>query len=328
MTDFTEQAEIEKGFAPVFRERIAPELDRLESFRLELLGKARRNALIAFAIGAVLAVVVFLTVDGNAGTVFGVILLIVGGIAAAVARSMQAGRWTGSVADVVMPPVCEFLGDTSYDRQAGDGFPTGRMRDIGVLASHDKARLTDRLAGTYRDVPYELVEAHLTRRSQDSDNKTTNQTVFNGMLFRIGLPAPAPTTILIARDYGSLGNRMAGMVKGGTGRGMPRVDTGHPPFEDKFELHAAEPTAVQGYLPPPFLDSLVAIALEEGGDAGAKSMTAGFEGDSFYLALWRKKPFLQMARLSEPVHGIEKELHVVFEDISVVRRIIDRLVAG
>jgi hypothetical protein len=31
--DFTERTPIEAGFAPVFRERVAPELDRLEAER-------------------------------------------------------------------------------------------------------------------------------------------------------------------------------------------------------------------------------------------------------------------------------------------------------
>jgi hypothetical protein len=54
-------------------------------------------------------------------------------------------------------------------------------------------------------------------------------------------------------------------------------------------------------------------------------MTAGFQRDSFYLALARNTDFLELGGLRQPVGEIEGELHEVFEDLAMVRRIIDRL---
>ena len=39
MVQFEERSEIEKGFAPIFAERIAPELDRLDNERLSARAK-------------------------------------------------------------------------------------------------------------------------------------------------------------------------------------------------------------------------------------------------------------------------------------------------
>ena len=54
-------------------------------------------------------------------------------------------------------------------------------------------------------------------------------------------------------------------------------------------------------------------------------MTAGFEGRAFYLALSRKGDFLGMGKLSRPVTAMEADLHAIFDDLAIVRRIIDRL---
>ncbi|MEI4263867.1 DUF3137 domain-containing protein [Roseovarius sp. D0-M9] len=334
LSDFTESSPIETGFAAVYRTRIAPRLNELEQERQTVLTTAKRHAAIALAAGATLGVLFLLFgsgSDGLAGALVGFgVPLAFGAVAAFLLWKRQAESWSGSAAKDVMPVVCDFLGDLTHDRNALKGFPLERMQKLGVIRPFSKAEVSDRLAGTYRDVPFEIVEAKLTNdKSQsstnaDNDNSDrSSRTQFKGLLMRIGVPDPIPGRILIARDYG-MGNKLMSMF-GGAGRDLPQVDTGHAAFEELFQVHSDNPDMARDLLPPAFLDSFVKIAESEGGRHGAKGLEAGFHDESFFLALQRDDDFLALGKLTTPADEIEDDLHGVFDDIATVRRIIDRL---
>ena len=322
---FTERTDIENGFAKVYDARIAPELERLETERKALLDKAKRHAGLPMGIAVLLALLALWRGDDLTGKLVGAgVLLALGGVAAFLLWRRQAGKWGGSVADTVMPVVCDFLDGLSYDRAARLRFPVDRVQGLGMIGNFNRAHMEDRIEGSYRDTEFELVEARLVYRDTDSDGDSRNKTVFKGLLFRIGVPEPVPTDILIARDHGSVGNKLAGMFAGSTGRGMPRVEFDHDAFEAAFSVHADDPDAARAMMPAPFLDNLLAIANDES-DRGTGGMTAAFQGQSFYLALWRNDDFLKMGSLTTPIGEIESDLHRVFDDLALVRRIIDRL---
>lgn len=324
--DFTERGRLEQGFSKVFHDRVKPELTALESDRIVRLGKARKWTLIPLGVGVVLAALIFFGTGMSAEpAVVAVIVLVLGVIGALVGRNIQHRAWSGSVAETIMPAICDHVGDLHYDRNARDGFPVGALRDLGMIGRYDNKRFSDRLWGRYRDTDFEVVEARLTRTVKDSDNKSKTETVFDGLLFRIGVPVDVPTPILIARDHGKIFNTLGSWTSRGKGRGMPKVELDHEAFEAAFEVHAENPEDARRFLPPAFLDNLLTIAESEGGKKGADAMTAGFEGRSFYLALSRKGDFLAMGSLSTPVTEMEDDLHSVFDDLDLVHRIIDRL---
>lgn len=324
--EFTERTALERGFARVFHDEVRPALIALESERVRRLNRTRRGVAIALGLGVALAGGVLALFGAETpATIGAVVLVLVGVVAALVIRGLHATAWTGSVAEAVMPAVCAHVGDISFDRHATAGFPVGEMQALGMVGSHDGVQLSDRLKGTYRGTSYVLAEARLTRRRRDSDGKTRNTTVFSGLLFAIDVPVPVPTPILITRDHGMIGNRLGSLFSGSKGRGMPRVEVDHPAFEAAFEVHAANPEAARAFLPVPFLENLLAIGQTEGGRKGARAMVAGFSGRSFYLALDRDGGFLKMGALTKPVTGMEDDLHAIFDDIDLVRRIIDRL---
>ena len=322
---FTERSPIETGFSEVFDRRIVPELERLETARRDILQTARRHAAIPLALAALFSLLVLVRGDDWGGRLIGVAILMgLGGGAAFFLWRRQARRWGGSVSAAVMPVICDFLGDLDYDHSARNRFPLDRIQGLGMIGSYDRARLEDRLEGRYRDTPFEMVEARLTDRDTDSDGDSKTRTVFDGLLFRIGVPEPVETDILIARDHGGVGNKLLEVFSFGTGRNMPKVGFDHAAFEQAFEVYADDPEAARQTMPDAFLDNLLDIAAAEG-DRGTRGMTAAFQNDSFYLALWRRGDFLKMGALTTPVGGLEEDLHSVFEDLGLVRRVIDRL---
>ncbi|MWD27148.1 DUF3137 domain-containing protein [Aquicoccus sp. SCR17] len=327
-TTFTEQADIETGFSEVFSDRIVPRLDELEQKRQAILSVAKRHATIALAVGVVFGLWFTWAGEGSGGIgglIAGFLLPVAfGGVAAFLLWKRQAAKWRGSAAETIMPVICDFIGDMTYDHEALRGFPLERIQKLGVIRPFGEAKTTDRLEGTYRDTPFELVQAKLSSNSRRRDDDGA-KTQFKGLLMRIGVPEPISDRILIARDFHGPGNKLAEMFGGGTGRRLPKVDTGHELFEQYFEVYSSNPSVAREILAPGFLDSFVKIAEAESGRHGPEGLEAGFHEESFFMALKRDDEFLQMGALTSPADEIEDELHGVFEDISTVRRIIDRL---
>jgi hypothetical protein len=318
---FVEQSPIEEGFAEVFTRDVAPKLDTLEARRAELIQTGWRHFGMTMAVGVVVAIILAIWQD----IIIGIFIALFFLIPAFAIRSQQAKKWSGEVAESVMPSVCAFLGDVTYDRKAMNSFSATEAKKLGLVRHYDKADLEDHMVGTWLGTNYEMVEAHLTKSSNTNDSNEQN-TVFKGLLFKIALPHPAPTRILIARNFGKTLNKLAGFFSSDTTRGMPRIETGHPEFEKDFELHAQSPDGVLEYLPPAFLENLASIGASES-DHGTMGMVAAFDGAEFWLALERNTPFLEMAKINQPVHGITEELHKVFNDMALIRRIIERLQA-
>ena len=333
---FNELNSVEKGFAEVFETRVKPQLSQLEAERKALLSKATRHAALALGAGLVLALLMLLFGTGSEG--LGGILaglgvpVILGGVAAFLLWKRQEKRWEGSVAEALMPAICDHVGDLSYDRNAHKSFPLDQIRRLGIIRPFTHPTLSDRLEGRYRDTPFEMVEAKLESKKTAShtggkraDNSNRSTTVFKGLLFRIGVPDPIPTRILIARSFMGPGNKLAEMLSRDTGRTMPKVTTGHARFDEKFVVYSADPDVARRVLAPAFLDNLLEISEAEADTDGTRTLEAAFHEDSFFLALNRKSDFLKMGSLRKPVTGVEEDLHLAFEDIALIHRIIDRL---
>ncbi|WP_172297761.1 DUF3137 domain-containing protein [Pseudoruegeria sp. HB172150] len=326
--EFTERSELERGFAAVYRDRVRPALAVLEERRIARLRKAWMWVAVVAAV--TVAVVAFLIWAGTGEWPYfvGAFLALVGGMIGYMVWQAQAMMWNEAVEGAVMPAICEHIGDLSYDGFAGDDFPLEALAKLGVVGSFQDSYVSDELKGRYRDTGFEMVEARLTRQSRSSDGGSRTKTVFRGLLFHIEVPVEAPGRILIGRDYGAVSKKLGSLFAGDRSRGMVRVEMGHSGFEKAFEVYAGDPVAAKKFMPVAFLDSLMAIGTGEGGKRGTGSMVAGFEGRSFYLALSRGGDFLQMGSLTTPVADMEEDLHEIFDDIGLVRRIIDRLHGG
>lgn len=319
---FTELTPIEAGFAAIFEREIAPELGALEVRRKTALATSRKRLWLSLGIAAVLGGAVAVMSQSLVPLfVFGVLGGLVGVILAGIAQS----GYRGAVAELVMPKLCAFLGDMTYSGRDRSEFPVRSVRSLGLVGTYTSARLSHLVTGRWRDTAFQMVQARLTRRSGSGSSNSSSRTVFEGLLFSIAVPTAAPTRILIARDYGEAFNKLANVLSLSGGRSMPRVAFDHPAFEAAFEVHAEDPDAARSFMPPAFLDTLVEIGEAEGGTAGARAMTAGFEGDRFYLALARDKGFLDIGKVHDSLDALEERLHAAFEDITIIRRIIDRL---
>lgn len=318
--DFVEQSSLEKGFSPVFQLEVKPALLALEEKRVVALKKARQRAAIALVAGFTLAGLVLWL---SSALFVAAVIAVAGIVGALMLHRHQVDQWGDAVAEAVMPAICRHVGDLRYDRGAADGFELAEMQKLGVINGYEQAKLSDRLEGAYRDTSFEMVRADLTRDTRDSDGDRRTETVFTGLVFRIGVPVKVPTKILIRRDMGKIGNKLGALFS--KSFGMAPVQFDHQRFEDAFEAYAENPQAAKDFMPPAFLDNVLSIAENEAGRRGAKALRAGFVGNSFWLAVERTDGFLKMGKLSAPITEMEPVLHAIFSDIEMVHRIIDRL---
>ena len=324
--NFVERTDLEQGFAQRFQTDVWPKLEALESERIERLSKARKSVALSLG-GAAALIAAIIGIFGLEDMgLFAVIVVGALGIVGAFAfRGSQAKEWGSSVSEAVMPAICDHVGDLKYTKSGGY-FPLGEVRDLRLVGGYSNSALSDNVSGVYRDTTFEVTQALLTTKTQDSKGNTQTTTVFSGLLFHIGVPMPVPAPILITRDRGAVGNKLGEVFSfGSKGRAMAKVNFDHDAFEAAFEVYSDDPDGAHRIMPPAFLESLVKIGETEGGKKGTKAMVAGFKDDNFYLALSRKGGFMEMGKLTRSVTDMEDDLHSVFSDIEIVRRIIDRL---
>ena len=133
---FEERAPYERGFAAVFgtgASRLSWSGWRAERLRLKRRGRILFGA--ATAAGALVGIA-FTPLAPD---------LAIGFLMVPVPRSCS-GRHRGrldvhhrrrsgrqALTDLVVPVVCDFVGNLEYDRDAAAGFPTDRMRKLGVI---------------------------------------------------------------------------------------------------------------------------------------------------------------------------------------------------
>jgi hypothetical protein len=313
---FTEREPFERGFAEVFRREIVPHLDGLERGRRQ--ARARTLVRLGAVLAAMVAVVALAGILLEGAIVFLFVLVILAIVFGGLIVRQPARAFGSEVRAVVMPPVCRFFGDMEYRRDAQDAFALHRFAETGVVGRFNRSRLEDLFVGRYRDTGFMMAEAVLRRRSGGGRNRST-RTVFRGLLFVIDVPHPFAGRVLLGREHGWLGNKVADWAE--SLRGLQRVPFAHEAFESLYQVYADDPATAQTLLSPPFLDSLVALAEAHRG----RALRAAFIDGVFLLSVPMRRDLFEPASIFRPVYTIEADLHRLLLDVTIVHRVIDFL---
>lgn len=322
---FTERTEIERGFSEVYDNQVEPILAQIEITRKQLWRKTRIYGFIILGIVVFLSGWALSTGQDNAWVtpfVFGSF----GFVGWVIIYGQANKKWQGQLSSLIMPIIVEFVDNVEYDAHALESFPIELCKNLGILPSFTHSQLTDRIQGTYRDCNYTIVEAKLRQNdySRKSDTSNKSREVFSGVVLKIEVPETILTPILIQPNLGLLGKKVEALFSSAFGLKMPLVD-----FEDEtefskvFQVRAKDPENARHVLPVAFRYKLKAIA--EDFSSNISGMSAGFQGQYFYLALERRTEFMNLGSVSKEVRNIEEDLHNVFKDFSLAREIIDYL---
>jgi len=306
-------------FERVYAREIAPHARDMEARRQGRVAAFYRRIglsvpLIALAAGA-LYTIGFL--EGE--PVWSTIILVVAAVAAIFWISRPAAQHREELKDLVIAPLCRFLGDLEYSRAVKDGFDTGRFEETGVVGHHTRTKLEDLFAGRHRDTGFRMVEAKLRRRRRGR-RSSGSSTVFKGLLFDIEVPQSFSGRILLTTDKGGLVNRMEGFFRDTFGDTAP-VAFDHPAFEARYEVYSDDAAAARALLTPALLDSLVALseAAEE------TALRAAFVDGRFLLALPTRKDLFEIGKLHRSLEHLEEDVKTLLDQVTLPHRVIDYL---
>lgn len=299
-------------FGRLFHREIAPHLPALEAERVQ--GRARFiTTAIAFACGIPMVVWVLWPLKPVFAGFAGVVTL-AGGLHM---LGREQRRFRRRLRDLVMPAICQALGDLRHSAGSAPGIPFDDLESLGLLPRHNRRRIDDVFEGRHRDTDFVMAEARLRYRS--SGRRSRTRTVFRGLIFAIEVPRDVPARILIAREAGAIGNRLKGWIKGFSG--LERVALPHPAFEGCFEVYSDDPAVARDIIGPAFCDAMVALAEAHEGQI----IQAAFRYGWFYLTIPNRRDQFRLGSLFRPLDDLEAEAEQALEEVRIVHRVIDTL---
>ncbi len=306
-------------FEQVYAREIAPHARDMEAKRQARVAAFYRRIglsvpLIALAAGA-LYTVGFLQGE----PLWSAIGLVVAAVAAGYWISRPAARHREELKDLVIAPLCRFLGDLEYSRAAKEGFDTERFEEAGVVGHHTRTKLEDLFTGSHRATGFRMVEARLRRRRRGR-RSSGSSTVFKGLLFDIEVPQSFSGRILLTTDKGGLVNRMEGFFRDTFGDTAP-VAFDHPAFEARYEVYSDDAAAARALLTPALLDSLVALCEA----AEKEALRAAFVDGRFLLALPSRKDLFEIGKLHRSLEHLEEDVKALLAQVTLPHRVIDYL---
>ncbi len=296
----------------LFRREIAPHLPALDAERAQ--GRAH---FITTAVGFGVGIPILLCVlwQLNPGwAVLGTVAALVIGLHL---LGRQQRRFRNRVRDLVMPAICQVIGDLRHSAGSAPGIPFDDLESLGLLPRHNRRRVDDVFEGRHRATGFVMAEARIHYRSRGSKSRT--RTVFRGLICAIEVPRNVPARILVARESGAIGNRLKGWINGFAG--LEHVSLPHPAFETRFEVYSDDPAVARDTVGPGFCDAMVTLAEAHDGQA----IQGAFRLRWFYLTIPKRRDQFRLGSLFRSLDDLEEEADRVLQDVRIVHRVIDTL---
>jgi hypothetical protein len=219
----------------------------------------------------------------------------------------------------LMGRIAKWLG-LGYEAEAR-GFDLDRFALLG-LAGCDKVSRSDRLFGKVSGLPVDMMAPRLADESSVGvGNQRHSQIVerFNGLLLRIGDPAPASAGFRLLPPAGAAPD---GMLRGASvvtlgrptdlralpadgAQSAPATLTGDAAFDERFELHAADVAPALRRLDAGTRAALLDIA----GRFGGGPVSVGFDDGEILFAFVTRQRF-EIGPLRPPMAEFERVQHL------------------
>ena len=296
----------------LFQREIAPQVPALETERAQVRAWFIITAL-AFALAIPILLALLWPIDSGWAILVAVLMTVLG-------LHMLGGeqrRFRRRVRDLVMPAICEAVGDLRHSAGSAPGISFDELESLGLLPRHDRRMIDDVFEGRHRETDFVMAEARLRRRS--SGRRSRTRTVFRGLIFAVAVPREVPARILVAGESGAIGNQLKAWIRGFSG--LERVSLPHPAFEARFEVYSDDPVVARDSVGPAFCDAMVELAEAHEG----RPIQGAFRLRSFYLTIPKRRDQFRLGSLFRPLDGLEAEAEQVLHDVRIVHRVIDTL---
>ena len=296
-----------KGFDAHYDKDILPFLQEKETERIARVSKAKRNGILTAVIISALAFILSFK-TGNF-----IIFVIAAGFGALLGWGIayaMLNKLKGETKQHLMGSICGFLG---WEFAAKDFIKPDLTlwRDNHLLPGWDRVNFEDRMSGKHHDHAFTFCEAHLEKRSTDSEGKTTWNTVFRGILLDVDFRRDFLGRTVVLRDAGIFNSKKKA--------GMKKVGLVDPKFEKIFEAYGTDQVEARYLLTPTFMQKLVDLETSVSG----KKARFGFLNGKLHVAVEAPnqfeagsmfKPLIETARTEK----IMKEISAVMDVLSGV----------
>jgi Protein of unknown function (DUF3137) len=303
----------EQRLGQLFRREIAPQLAALDAERAK-----RRAQFLATLTGCALGVPALTALLWSLDPGWAVAIAVIGLAIAANVLCQQQRSYRHHLRRLVMPAICRAIGEVQHCTGEAPGVPFDDLERLGLLPGHNWRRIDDVFSGRHRGTGFVMAEVLLRERSRGS-RRNRSRTVFRGLIFAIEVPREIPGRILIARDSGTLRNRLKGWLKSFSG--LARVVLPDPEFEARFEVYADRAEVALSTVSPSVCAALTRLA---DGHAG-RPLQGAFQGRWFYLSMPRAGDQFRLGSLFRSLDGLQQEAGKLLRDIQIVHRVIDTL---
>lgn len=160
-----------------------------------------------------------------------------------------SARYTRLYKDKVLPRLAATFGALDYRSAVMPDL--ARLQAEMIFRDYDAADADDEIFGTYRNLPLNIVELKLEKKSGKN-----SRTIFSGLLVTLDLPRDTGATTAVISDAGAVGNFMDRQKS----QHRQRVKLEDPVFEKVYEVYGSDQVAARALLNPAFMERLLKLA--------------------------------------------------------------------
>ncbi|WP_121061721.1 DUF3137 domain-containing protein [Chachezhania antarctica] len=314
---FVERESYEAGFAEVYQRLIVPYLRDLEARRKRVILRSQRIILIIALVALFLAWQAY-----RLDPILPIMPIAFGAFGALFVYLSRGDKLRDELTTFIRPVLSDFLHDVSFaEKTTAEEFRLNTLERLCLVPKADRRTLGPRISGSWRGVSYTLTKARFAEEYRDDDNKSRTRTLFNGILIEVECWNPMPTIVYLP-DFGELGNKVYSWATRNV-RPPHRLDLSDDDLERTFEVYTDDPEQAQKELDTDFGRKILHMSEDlQGVEA---HMPAAFEGHSFFMAVRLPHGFLNFNVMDRPMSEVDEKIHQAFRDLTIPRRIIDRL---
>lgn len=318
MGDFTfvEQESYEANFAQVYDREITPYLRELEESRIRAIKRSQK------IIAAIAMVSLFLAWRAyQLDPVLPIMPIAFGGFASLFFYISRGDKLQGELTAFIRPILSDFLEDISFSEESSaEEVQLEKLERLCLVPKADSRTLGPRISGNWRGVNYQLVKASFVERYRDHDNKQRTRTLFSGILVEIECWNPMPTIVFLP-DFGKIANQLYSWATRNV-RPPHKLDLPDE-LERAFEVYTDDRDRAMEALDTSFGQKILKMSEEFQGSES--HMSTAFQGNAFFMAIRLNHGFLSFDVMNRPLSEVDEKIHQAFRDLTIPRRIIDKL---
>lgn len=160
-----------------------------------------------------------------------------------------SAKYTRLYKDKVLPRLAATFGTLDYRSAVMPDI--GRLETEMIFRDFDAADADDEIFGTYRNLPLNIVELKLEKKSGKN-----SRTIFSGLLVTLDLPRDTGAVTAVISDAGAVGNFLDRQKS----QRRERVRLEDPVFEKVYEVYGSDQVAARALLNPAFMERLLKLA--------------------------------------------------------------------